>query len=54
MDKFLLYHTSLKWTNEKKEQNGNKQLPEVFYKERCSKKFRKIHRKISVSESLFQ
>ena len=30
-----------------------KQPPEVFCKKRCSKKFRKIHRKTPVSGSLF-
>ena len=30
-----------------------KQLPEVFYPKRCSKKFHKIHRKSPVPESLF-
>ena len=30
-----------------------KQPPEVFCKKRCSKKFRNIHRKIPVLESLF-
>ena len=32
---------------------NQKQLPEVFYKKRCSYKFRKIHRKTPVPESLF-
>ena len=30
-----------------------KQPPEVFYKKRCSYKFRKIHRKTPVPEPLF-
>ena len=30
-----------------------KQPPEVFYVDRCSYKFHKIHRKTSVPESLF-
>ena len=30
-----------------------KQPPEMFYKKRCSKKFRKIQRKTSVPEHLF-
>ena len=30
-----------------------KQPPEVFYKRRCSQKFRKIHNKRPVPESLF-
>ena len=30
-----------------------KQPPEVFCKKRCSEKFRKIHRKATVPESLF-
>ena len=30
-----------------------KQPPEVFYEERCSYKFHKIHRKTPVPESLF-
>ena len=30
-----------------------KQLPYVFFKESCSEKFRNIHRKIFVLESLF-
>ena len=30
-----------------------KQQPEVFYKKRCSLKFRKIHKKLPVQESLF-
>ena len=33
--------------------NKQKQPPEVFYKKRCSKKFHKIHRKVSVLEFLF-
>ena len=33
--------------------NGQKQPPEVFYKKRCSKKFRKIHRKTSVAKKHF-
>ena len=33
--------------------NGQKQPPEVFYKKRCSLKFRKIHRKTSVTEKHF-
>ena len=32
---------------------NQKQPPEVFYKKRCSYKFRKIHRKTPVPESLF-
>ena len=30
-----------------------KQPPEVFYEKRCSEKFRKIHRKTLVPESLY-
>ena len=33
--------------------SGQKQPPEVFCKKRCSQKFRKIHRKAPVPESLF-
>ena len=32
---------------------GQKQPSEVFYKERCSSKLRKIHRETPVSESPF-
>ena len=32
--------------------NKQKQPPEVLYTKRCSKKFRKIHRKTTVPESL--
>ena len=32
---------------------GQKQPPDVFLKKRCSEKFRKIHRKTPVPESLF-
>ena len=31
-----------------------KQPPDVFYKKRCSQKFRNIHKKTPVSESLFK
>ena len=33
---------------------GQKQPPEVFYEKSCSQKFRKLHRKTPVSESLAQ
>ena len=33
---------------------GQKQAPNVFYENGCSWKFRKIHRKTPVSESLFK
>ena len=32
---------------------AQKQPPEVFHRERCSKKYYKIHRKTPVPESLF-
>ena len=32
---------------------GKKQPPEVFFKKRCSQKFRKIYRKTRVPESLY-
>ena len=35
------------------EVQSQKQPPQVFCKKRCSQKFRKIHRKTSVPESLF-
>ena len=34
-------------------QNFQKQPSDVFYKKRCSLKFRKLHRKTPVPESLF-
>ena len=34
--------------------NEQKQPPEVFFKKRCSQKFCKIHRKVTVSESLLK
>ena len=33
--------------------NGQKQPPEVFYKKRCSYKFRNVHRKTLVTEKHF-
>ena len=52
------YETLQTWITRKKGNksflNKQKQPPEVFCKKRCSKKFRKIHRKTPVAESLFK
>ena len=43
----------LKVTHYLLNQEIEKQPPEMFFKKRCSKKFRKIHRKTPVPGSLF-
>ena len=45
--------SSILYKSKKQLFEGQKQPPEVFYKKRCSLKFRKIHRKTPVPESLF-
>ena len=46
--------SSILYKSKKQLFEGQKQPPEVFYKKRCSLKFRKIHRKTPVPESLFK
>ena len=51
LNRLCLLH---KFLSNKQSSHIQKQSPEVFFKKRCSQKFRKIHRKTPVPESLFQ